>query len=140
MPLRTHVHRGRVLLVDSITQVEAADAGAWVVSGSHGGTSSASYALAVPLALAVFNDAGVGKDEAGITALALLQAAGRAAATVAHTSARIGDAEDAWRHGVVSHTNAAAAALGLAPGEALRTALARALDAQAADSRGTDTG
>lgn len=115
--------RGRVLLMDTITEVGPGDAGEVVVSGSHGGTSSASFALAAPLHLAVFNDAGVGKDEAGIAALAMLQAVGRAAATVAHSSARIGDARDAWAHGVVSHVNAAAAALGLAPGQRLRDAL-----------------
>jgi hypothetical protein len=116
---------GRALLVDSITQLTAADAGDWVVSGSHGGLSAAGYAQAVPLALVVFNDAGVGKDGAGIAGLAVLQASGCAAATVAHTSARIGDAADAWAHGVLSHVNAAAAALGLAPGQRLRDALAR---------------
>jgi hypothetical protein len=114
----------RVLLVDSITELNAADAAEWVVSGSHGGLSAATYALQQPLALVIFNDAGVGKDDAGIAALACLQAAGRAAATVAHTSARIGDAEDAWAHGVLSHVNAAAAALGLAAGQRLRDVVA----------------
>ena len=71
-----------VLLVDSITQLEPGDAGLVAVSGSHGGVSSAQYALAVPLRLTVFNDAGIGKDDAGVAALDLLQAAGRAAVTV----------------------------------------------------------
>lgn len=75
------------------------------------------------MALVVFNDAGVGKDEAGIVALQRLQQQGRAAAAVAHTSARIGDALDAWRHGVLSHVNPMAAARGLAPGMAVRDAL-----------------
>lgn len=116
---------GRVLLVDSITQLDAGDAGCVVVSASHGGLSSAHYALAVPLALAVFNDAGVGKDEAGIAALPMLQAHGLAAATVAHTSACIGDVADAWAHGIVSHCNDAALALGLRPGDALHEVLPR---------------
>lgn len=119
--------RGVVLLVDSITQLEAGDAGAWVVCGSHGGRSSAAYALAWPMALVVFNDAGVGKDRAGIVALDLLQARGGAAAAVAHHSARIGEAQDAWQFGVISHVNPAAAALGLAVGQRLSTALASAL-------------
>ena len=85
-----------VLLIDSITQLAPADVGVWAVSGSHGGTSAAAYALALPLAGAVFNDAGVGKDAAGIAGLALLQAAGTAAVAVAHDSARIGDALDTW--------------------------------------------
>ena len=119
--------RGSVLLVDSITQLDAGDAGAWVVCGSHGGRSSAMYALAWPMALVVFNDAGVGKDRAGIVALELLQAQGRAAAAVAHHSARIGEAQDAWQHGVISRVNQAAAALGLEVGQRLSTALASAL-------------
>jgi len=116
---------GRVLLIDSITQLEPRDAGALVVAASHGGTSSATFALAVPLRVVVFNDAGVGKDAAGIAALPLLAAAGIAAAAVAHTSARIGDAEDMWASGIVSHANSAARALGLVPGVRLHDALTR---------------
>lgn len=115
---------GRVLLVDSITQLEAGDAGAVVVSGSHGGCSSASYALSHPMRLVIFNDAGVGKDAAGIAALDLLQQRGRAAAAVSHDSARIGDALDAWQHGMLSHVNPLAADMGLAPGATLQQALA----------------
>lgn len=117
----------RVLLVDSITQLEPSDAGAVVViSGSHGGVSSAQYALAVPARLVVFNDAGVGKDEAGIAALALLQADGRAALAVAHDSARIGDARDAWAGGRVSRLNAAARALGIVAGDTVQGAAQKA--------------
>ena len=120
---------GRVVIMGSITQVTAAEAGCIVVSASHGGISSAEYALAVPLALATFNDAGVGKDGAGIAALALLQARDRAAATVGHTSARIGDAQDSWDHGIVSHVNDAARRLGLQPGDRLCEALRRLVGA-----------
>lgn len=112
-----------VWLMDSITQVTPLDAGAIVVSGSHGGTSSAHYALVAELALAVFNDAGVGKDKAGLAALDILQSQGRAALTLAHTSARIGDAADAWMHGVVSHANANAKHLGFTAGQGLRAAI-----------------
>ncbi len=116
---------GRVLVTDSITKVAPEDAGTWVVSASHGGTSSGEFALAVPLRGAFFNDAGVGKDEAGIAALAMLQARGVAGATVAHTSARIGDSQDTWDSGVVSHVNEHARALGIVPGVALKAALTR---------------
>ena len=119
--------RGRVILIDSITQLAAGDDGAIVVSGSHGGTSSGTFALERPLRLVFFNDAGVGKDEAGIAALAMLQARGVAAAAVAHTSARIGDALDAWQHGVISRVNARAHALGLRSGQSARDAAERLL-------------
>jgi len=110
----------RLILLDSVTQVGPAQAGWLIVTGSHGGASVVPYARAVRGWLYVFNDAGVGKDGAGIAALELLQADGIAAAAVAHTSARIGEAADTWEHGVVSRLNAAAAALGLAAGAPLR--------------------
>jgi hypothetical protein len=119
--------RGRVILMDSITGLDPGDRGAIIVSGSHGGTSAAEFALAVAVLLVVFNDAGVGKDEAGVAALRMLQARGMAAATVAHTSARIGDARDAWEHGVVSHANRAAERLGIVPGVPLRLAIDKLL-------------
>ena len=111
-------------VVDSITELRATDAGCVAVSGSHGGLSSARYALAARPALSVFNDAGVGRDAAGIAALDWLQAHALAACTVAHTSARIGEARSTLDEGVLSHVNPAAAALGLQAGQPLRTALA----------------
>ncbi len=109
-------------LLDSVTRVAAEHAGHVVVTGSHGGASVVPYARAVPALLYVFNDAGVGKDRAGIAALDRLQADGIAACAVAHTSARIGEAQDAWDSGVVSAVNASAAALGLRVGDLLKEA------------------
>jgi hypothetical protein len=117
---------GRVLLVDSITQIDAGDAGAIVVAGSHGGASSGEVACSLPLAAVFFNDAGIGKDEAGVAALAMLQQRGVPAGTVAHTSACIGDARDAWRHGIVSRLNDAARERGWREGESLRALVGRA--------------
>jgi hypothetical protein len=114
----------RVIAVDSITQLTPEDADAIVVSGSHGGSSSGEIALEIPLRAVFFNDAGIGKDSAGIAALEMLQARGVAAGTVAHTSGRIGDAQDIWEHGVISCVNAAARDLGCAPGMSLQVALA----------------
>lgn len=111
------------LLVDSITEAVGRGAGRVVVSGSHGGLSSARFAIETAPRLVVFNDAGMGKDAAGIAGLALLQTHGIAACTVAHTSARIGQARSTLEDGVVSHANGAAAALGVAPGRPLRQAL-----------------
>lgn len=110
-------------VVDSITELSAADAGCVAVSGSHGGLSSSRYALAARPLLSVFNDAGVGRDSAGIAALAVLQAQSLAACTVAHDSACIGEANSTLEYGVLSHVNAAALALGLRPGQRLRVAL-----------------
>ena len=106
-----------VRVVDSITQLSPADAGCLAVSGSHGGISSAQYALAARPLLSVFNDAGVGLDRAGLAALPFLQSHDLAACTVAHTSARIGDAASTLDDGVINHLNAQAAALGVQAGQ-----------------------
>jgi hypothetical protein len=64
----------------------------------------------------VLNDAGVGKDDAGIGSLAFADGINMPAATVAYDSARIGDAEDMLIRGRISYANAAAAALGVTLG------------------------
>ncbi len=96
-------------------------AGGVVVSGSHGGLSSGRFALQAGVLLAVFNDAGIGKDAAGLAALPLLQQHGMAACTVAHDSACIGQAASTLQDGVISHANQAACALGARPGQSLRS-------------------
>ena len=116
---------GKVVLMDSITKVNGDDKGAVVVCASHGGSSSGEFALEVPLKLVVFNDAGGGKDNAGIAALEMLQGRGVAAATVAHTSGRIGDSLDMWENGVLSHVNAVARELGLSKGDKVRDKLTK---------------
>ena len=124
--LKKEVERGPggpIVIMDSITKVTPEDVGAVVVSASHGGASSGEFALEVPLKAVFFNDAGVGKDDAGIAALSMLQAKNVAGGTVSHTSARIGDAQDMWECGVISHVNDAARKLGLSPGQSLRAAL-----------------
>jgi len=109
-----------VVVLDSITEAVGGPPGQVVVSGSHGGVSAGRFAIEARVRLAVFNDAGVGLDSAGIAALPLLQAHGIAACTVAHDTARIGEAASTFATGVISHTNAAAAVLGARPGLALR--------------------
>ena len=100
-------------IVDSITELNSGDAGCIAIIGSHGGLSSARYALAARPQLSVFNDAGGGLDKAGLAALDFLQAHDLAACVVAHHSARIGEARSTLTSGVVSHANAAASALGV---------------------------
>lgn len=112
--------RRALYVLDSITEAVGRAEGAVVVSGSHGGLSAGRFALQARVALAVFNDAGVGKDGAGIAALALLDAQDVAGCAVSHDSACIGNARSTLQHGVLSHVNAAAAALGARPGLALR--------------------
>ena len=116
-------HMTNQRVVDSITEHGPADGGCIAVSGSHGGISSGRYAAAARPLLSVFNDAGGGKDAAGLAALAALQSQGLAACSVSHLSARIGEAHSTLNDGIISHVNALAAALGVAPGQRCRQAV-----------------
>lgn len=97
-------------IIDSITEITPEMGQAVIVSGSHGGVSSASYVVkASPKPFAVFfNDAGVGKDQAGIEALHILDTLGIPAFAYGHDSARIGQAQDGLDNGIVTHANQAA--------------------------------
>lgn len=109
-----------LVLLDSITESGPQHRGAVLVTGSHAGLSVVRYTLASHPLLAVFNDAGVGKDQAGIAALAALEVAGIAACAVAHSSARIGEAASTLSDGRIAHANAPARHLGATPGRQLR--------------------
>ena len=79
-----------IQLTDSITKLGPQFRGTVLVAGSHGGSYCGYLAALAGLRGVIFNDAGVGLDNAGIGALDYLQQLGMAAATIAHTSARIG--------------------------------------------------
>jgi hypothetical protein len=113
-----------IVIADSITRVAPDAAGAVIVNASHGGVYAAYLAAKLHAAAAIFNDAGVGCDRAGIGGLDYLQELGIAAATVGHDTARIGDGADMMAHGVVTHANALAASLGAGPGQSCRDAAA----------------
>ena len=121
-------NRSKVIIMDSITKVAPEDKGDIVISASHGGASSGEFALQVPLFLVFFNDAGVGKDNAGILALEMLQSRNVAAGTTSHVSARIGDSADMWENGVISHLNKEAETLGLKTGTRLSAAIQALLE------------
>jgi len=119
--------RRRIILVDSAAMVAPGDAGQIVVTGSHGGLVGGDPAMALrtDALAAVFNDAGVGVEEAGIGRLAALERRGVAAFTVAAASARIGEARSSFEDGVISRVNAVAARLGAAPGVPARAVVLR---------------
>ncbi|MFA5027644.1 MAG: hypothetical protein WC713_07170, partial [Candidatus Methylomirabilota bacterium] len=85
-----------------------------VITGSHGGLIGGrrEKAFNVRALLAAFNDAGIGIDRAGVGRLDPLDEQRVAAVTVAHTSARIGDARSTYADGIISHLNACAAGRG----------------------------
>jgi hypothetical protein len=113
--------------LDSAALVEAGDARAVVLTGSHGALLGGrkDTLLGIDLFAAFFNDAGGGKDGAGFARLAPLDERGIAAATVSHNTARIGDGRSTYETGVISRINETARRLELKEGMSARDAVAR---------------
>jgi hypothetical protein len=122
-----------IVLADTATKLGESAKGAVIVTGSHGGRYAAYLTLKAHPRAVIHNDAGVGKDEAGIAVVGIAQALGVAAATLSHASCRIGDATDMMARGIVSCANAAASALGVSKGVTCREAATRLLAAHASD-------
>jgi len=115
--------------LDSASLVRPDDAGAIVLIGSHGGGPPAN-ALKADCRAAIFNDAGIGIDGAGIARLPVLARRGIAAATVSAESARIGDGRSIWESGIVSAVNDRAAAAGGSVGMTVQDLVRRLLRAE----------
>jgi hypothetical protein len=113
-----------VVTADSVTRLEDV-AGKVLVSGSHGGIVAAYLGAKAGAHALILNDAGLGKDRAGISGLPWLEAIGMAAAAVDCMSARIGDGADMLARGVISHANIYAAVCGVAAGQSCDEAAKR---------------
>src|SRR5258706_8614665 len=113
-----------VVAAESVTQLEGV-AGKVLVAGSHGGIIAAFLGARAGAHALVLNDAGVGKDRAGIAGLFYLEEIGMAAAAVDCMSARIGDGADMLARGVISPANLQAAFCGVVAGQFCRGAAER---------------
>jgi hypothetical protein len=120
---------GRIIVMDSAAQMGPEDAGQVVVAGSHGSEFAARYvAKHLPLGV-ILNDAGKGKNNAGISGLAVLDAMNILGATVDCLTARIGEGDDTYESGIISAVNQLARAadveVGMAAAEAAKLMLMR---------------
>jgi pimeloyl-ACP methyl ester carboxylesterase len=83
-----------LLTADSVTELDARHRGTVLVAGSHGGRIAAYYASRAGVHAVVLNDAGTGKEDAGVAGVAALESIGMAAAAADCATARIGDGAD----------------------------------------------
>jgi hypothetical protein len=88
-----------------------------LISGSYGGVYNAWHAVRKGAKAVILNDAGVGKNGAGVSGLAWLDRLGIPGATADCRTCHIGDGEHMLDHGVVSFVNDCARALGAAAGQ-----------------------
>ena len=112
-----------IVVLDSVTHFEAKHKGAVACCGSHAGIYATYYAASKGIAAIVLNDAGIGRERAGVAGLLLLEKLGVPGAAISHLSARIGDGQDSVARGVLTTVNAPAAALGLRPSQSCHEAL-----------------
>ena len=116
------VENGRqIVVMDSMSQIERTDRDRIVVAASNGGQESGRMAIATGCALAVLNDAGIGKDNAGIIGIVRMGDSGLAGVAVSHDSAEISNGMDMWHNGTVSYVNEPAAEAGIRVGDKVRT-------------------
>jgi hypothetical protein len=110
----------QILTVASCSFVREEHRAHVVVSGSYGGRYNAYNAAKWGVRGVIMNDAGIGKDNAGIRGLDFLDQINLAAAAADAQTCHIGDGDHMLAHGVISHVNRTAAALGCAPGQSVR--------------------
>jgi hypothetical protein len=104
------------LVFDSATLLQRSAAGRVAICASHGGVYAASLAARAGVRAVILNDAGVGRDSAGVAGLFWLDGLGIGACAADHASARIGDGRDMYESGIVSTANNIAASMGCRPG------------------------
>ena len=126
---RSHQGLRPILAAESVTELGDEVRSAVLVAGSHGGLIASYLGAKAGAHALILNDAGGGLDQAGVAGMAYLDEIGMAAATVAHTSARIGDGADCLARGVISQVNRYAQAAGVRVG--MRASEAAAMLTQA---------
>ena len=104
----------RIIQIDSASQLPRGSEANVIVTGSHGGRI-VGQAIKSPAFAAFFNDAGIGKENAGVSRLPLLDEMGIAGIAVDYRSAEIGNARDTYESGIVSTANAHALRSGIEP-------------------------
>ena len=110
----------QILTVASCSFVREEHRAHVVVSGSYGGRYNAYNAAKWGVRGVIMNDAGIGKDNAGIRGLDFLDQINLAAAAADAQTCHIGDGDHMLAHGIISHVNRTAAALGCTPGQSVR--------------------
>ena len=112
----------RIVAMDSNSQVTPENRKDIILTGSHGGLVGSAPVVKHPVLAAFYNDAGGGKEQAGISRLPRLQEAGILGATVDARTAQIGIGLETYEYGIISHVNPLARDWGILPGMAAKEA------------------
>lgn len=119
-----------VILLDSLGDLQPDNSSPILVCGSHcGDNGTFARKLKNCRVKAVFlNNAGIGKNQAGISGLSYYEAENIVACAVDHFSAEIGVARDTWESGIISHTSTLAEEIGIKIGDSVKEAVAKIIN------------
>ena len=119
-----------IVLLDSLGDLQPGNTSPILVCGSHcGGNRDLARHVKNCHVKAVFlNNAGVGKNKAGIRGLTHYEAEHMLACAVDHNSAEIGISRDTWESGIISHTSTQAEAVGIQIGYSVQEAIAKIIN------------
>ena len=122
---------GRIIVTDSASYLDARiGAKDVVIASSYAGATIVSLALGAGFKALILHDAGVGKDQAGISGLPFGDKYGVPTAAVAAATATLSNGNSVSR-GTISHANDAASKLGVRSGQTAREAAQLLLKAEA---------
>jgi len=119
----------RIVIANSATSITEDNKNDIVVDGSHCGANIApDYILPSGARGMIGNDAGIGRENAGIASLKTLEEHSIPAAAVAAMSAEIGIGQSTYDEGVISTVNEVAKKMGVAVGMTAKEAADKMLE------------
>lgn len=114
--------KARIVIVDTSSDVYKSNNMDIIITGSHGGVNACEHLGNMKIKGMVSNDAGIGKNEAGIAGMKALDKYDIPAVAVATMSAKIGNGTSTYEQGSLSATNELAKKLGISEGMSAREA------------------
>ncbi len=121
----------KIVVADSAAAMDESTKGDVFVDGSHCGINVGEITIHSGVGAMIGNDAGLGKNDAGIVALKMCDEHGIPAAAVAAMSAKIGNGRSTYEQGKISVVNEAAKKLGVSVGMSAKEAADKLLEALA---------
>ena len=118
----------RIVIANSAADMDESNKGDVFIDGSHCGINVGEMALHTSVGAMIGNDAGMGKNDAGIAGVKLLDEHGIAAAAGASMSAKIGDGKSTYEQGKITVVNEAAKKLGVTVGMSAEEAADKLLE------------
>ncbi|MBA7626728.1 hypothetical protein ES703_34183 [subsurface metagenome] len=120
--------KNRIIIVDTTSDVHEGNDTDIIITGSHSGIPGGKYLFGLNIKGVIGNDAGMGKNNAGIAGMKILEEHGIPAAAVLGMSAHIGNGTSTYEQGKISATNELAKKLGITIGMSAKEAADKMLE------------